>query len=151
MLGAPRKLIFAIEAVLDIAYNAGGEPVQSSDITRRQGISRRYLEPVLQQLVRAGLLVGVRGPRGGYRLARERRRITAGDIVRVVGTMDENGEDAPPEGTSALGLRVIYPMWAVHQEEFMEGLDSVTLEDLCQQAAKEGVVNTNHENLNFNI
>ena len=67
MFRLSKKLLFAIEAVVDIAYNAGGTPVQSSEITRRQGIPRRYLEQVLQHLVRAGILSGVRGPRGGYR------------------------------------------------------------------------------------
>lgn len=70
MLRLTKKLLFAIEAVVDIAYNAGDKTVQGSEITRRQGIPPRFLEPVLQQLVRAGVLVGVRGPRGGYRLAR---------------------------------------------------------------------------------
>ena len=65
MLRLSKKLMFAIEAVLDIAYNAGAQPVQSREINSRQGIPRRYLEPVLQQLVRAGILEGVRGPRGG--------------------------------------------------------------------------------------
>ena len=57
-------MLFAIEAVLDIAYHAGSEPVQSRDITRRQDIPRRYLEQALQHLVRRGILIGVRGPRG---------------------------------------------------------------------------------------
>ena len=70
MLKSSRKLLFAIEAVLDIAYNAADTPVQSREITERQGIPRRYLEPVLQHLVRADILIGVRGPRGGYRLGR---------------------------------------------------------------------------------
>ena len=73
MLRLSKKMMFAIEAVLDIAYHSSAEPVQSRDITRRQGIPRRYLEQALQHLVRNGLLIGVRGPRGGYRLARERR------------------------------------------------------------------------------
>ena len=84
MFRFPKKSLFAIEAVIDIAYYAGAGPVQSKEITRRQGIPQRYLEEALQQLVRHGILVGVRGPRGGYRLARERQRITIGDIVRVV-------------------------------------------------------------------
>ena len=83
MLRLSKKMMFAIEAVLDIAYHAGAEPVQSREITRRQGIPRRYLEHALQHLVRQQILIGVRGPRGGYKLARERRRITVGDIVRV--------------------------------------------------------------------
>src|SRR3954467_7856099 len=81
MLRISKKLMFAIEAVLDIAYNAGSEPVQSGEITRRQGIPKRYLEQVLQQLVRAGVLAGGRGARGGYPLgggARAARRLPAG-------------------------------------------------------------------------
>ena len=84
MLQLPRKTLFAIEAVLDIAYNASTAPVQSRDITARQGIPRRYLEQVLQQLVRAKILTGLRGPRGGYRLAKERRRISVGSVVRAL-------------------------------------------------------------------
>src|SRR5918999_3064926 len=74
MLRPSKKLVLALEAVTDIAYHGGVEPVQSQDIARRLNLPRRYLEQVMQQLVRAGILRGVRGPRGGYRLARERRR-----------------------------------------------------------------------------
>lgn len=139
MLRLTKKLLFAIEAVLDIAYNAGTLPVQSSEITRRQGIPRRYLEQVLQQLVRDGVLQGVRGPRGGYRLARERRRITVGDIVRVVRSL-ETGED-PIEGAGGaeLGRSVVRPLWLELQEELMQRLDGVTIEDLCLRAHKAGI------------
>ena len=82
MLRLSRKTLLALEAVIDIAYNARPEPVQAKEITARQGVPQRYLEQVMQQLVRAGILKGVRGPRGGYRLARERRRISVGDVVR---------------------------------------------------------------------
>ena len=84
MFKLPKKMLFAIEAVIDIAYNAGGMPVQNNEITQRQGIPKRYLEQVLQKLVRSELLISIRGPGGGYKLARERRRITLGDICRVV-------------------------------------------------------------------
>ena len=84
MIRLNKKLLFAIEAVLDIAYNGGAAPVRSAEITARQGIPRRYLEPVLQELVRHKVLIGIRGPSGGYRLARERRRVSVGDIVRTV-------------------------------------------------------------------
>ena len=60
MLNLPRKTLYALEAVVDIAYNARPDPVQSKDITRRQGIPHRYLEQVLQHLVRNGILRGVR-------------------------------------------------------------------------------------------
>ena len=65
MLKLSRKTQLALEAVIDIAFNARPEPVQAKEITSRQGVPQRYLEQVMQQLVRAGILKGVRGPRGG--------------------------------------------------------------------------------------
>src|SRR3954470_11874431 len=119
MLRLSKKLLFAIEVVLDIAYNAGSAPVQSGEITSRQGIPRRYLEQVLQALVRAGILSGVRGPRGGYRLARERRRITVGEIVRVVRALEQAGDPVDEPAGSELGRRVVRPLWSELQDDVM--------------------------------
>lgn len=151
MLNPSKKTLFAIEAVLDIAYNAGGEPVQSSEITARQGIPRRYLEQTLQALVRANILIGVRGPRGGYRLARERRRITVGDIVRVV----QAGEGASSPGAdlpnSEIGAKVIQPMWVDLQSSLMARLDELSIDALCQRASEGGVPCTARERLSYEI
>jgi Rrf2 family iron-sulfur cluster assembly transcriptional regulator len=151
VLRLPKKLLFAIEAVLDIAYNAGPQPVQSRDITARQGIPRRYLEQVLQSLVRAGILGGVRGPRGGYRLARERRRITVGDITRVVAQIEngETAEDKLPEST--LGTKVVRPMWFSVQDSLLKTLDTVTIEDLCLKANQVGIDSEARKHLDFTI
>ena len=85
----PRKGVLAITAVIDIALNARGRPVAAKALATRHSLPPRHLEPVLQALVRHGILKGVRGPRGGYELARERRRITADDILRAAGTADD--------------------------------------------------------------
>ena len=154
MLRLPRKTMFALEAVVDIAYNARPEPVQSKEITRRQGIPQRYLEQVMQQLVHAGVLKGVRGPRGGYTLARERRRITVGEVVRVIDALDhdEYGNGEAEEGAgSDLGQRVVRPLWSEMQQEMMQKLDAVTLEDLCQRAHAAGIKNDTRERPDFNI
>ena len=151
MLRLSKKMLFAIEAVLDIAYHSSAEPVQSREITRRQGIPRRYLEQALQHLVREGVLIGVRGLRGGYRLARERRRISVGDIVRVVREMETGAnliEDAPG---SALGHEVVRPLWLELQKELMVRLEDLTIDDLCDRAAKAGIVSEGRENLDFTI
>ncbi|MDX5359959.1 MAG: Rrf2 family transcriptional regulator [Alphaproteobacteria bacterium] len=126
-----RKTLHAIEAVVDVAYNARPEPVQSKEITRRQGIPQRYLEQVMQQLVHAGILKGVRGPRGGYTLARERRRITVGEVVRVV-QADEVEEAGGSE--SQLATAVIQPLVEEVEAEVMARLDGVTIEDLVARA-----------------
>jgi Rrf2 family iron-sulfur cluster assembly transcriptional regulator len=146
-----KKMLFAIEAVLDIAYNASTLPVQSSEITRRQGIPRRYLEQVLQQFVRSGILSGTRGPRGGYRLARERRRITLGEIIRVIREM-ENADDpiADPAGAE-LGRKVVRPLWQELQESVMKQLDGITIEDLCLRAYRAGIAGEFGERMDFTI
>ncbi len=135
MLHLPKKMLYALEAVVDIAFNARPDPVQSKEITQRQGIPQRYLEQVMQQLVHAGILKGVRGPRGGYRLARERRRITAGDIVRVISDADTEGETQI--FSSEIGQKVVGPLWMEAQSALLRQLDQVTLEDLCRKANQD--------------
>ena len=82
MFKVSRKIIYAIEAVVDIAYYSGVKPVQNIESAKRQGIPKRYLEQTLQTLVKSKILIGSRGPRGGYRLAKERRKIKVSDIVK---------------------------------------------------------------------
>ncbi len=150
MLRLTRKLMFAIEAVADIAYNSGEHPVQSKDIAERQGIPRRYLEQVLQHLVRADVLRGVRGPRGGYRLARERRRISLGEIVRIVARMDSDITDSEDTG-SELGRAVLQPIWRDMQEEALVKLEAVTVEDLCRSARDAGIDSRARQVADFTI
>ncbi|MEX0921526.1 MAG: Rrf2 family transcriptional regulator [Rhodovibrionaceae bacterium] len=139
MLRLSKKLLFAIEAVVDIAYNAGPAPVRSSDVSQRQGIPRRYLEQVLQQLVHYKILTGQRGPRGGYRLAREAKAISLGEIIRIVRELEGTADLAErPEG-SEIGVKVVRPLWIDLQRQMIERFDSLTIEDLCARAEAEGI------------
>lgn len=150
MLRISKKMVYALEAVVDIAYNAGAEPAQSREITQRQGIPQRYLEQVMQRLVHAGVLKGVRGPRGGYRLARERRRITVGDVARVV----HEGEEADPlvdANCSPLADKVVRPLWRDVESDVMQQLDAITIEDLCNRAHARGVEVRDGEGAHFDI
>ncbi len=151
MLRLSKKMLYAIEAVLDIAYHATSEPVQSREITRRQEIPRRYLEQALQQLVRSNILIGVRGPRGGYRLARERRRISVGDIVRVVRDLETSDDPIQDAQGSELGLKVVRPMWIRLQAGVMTELDNISIDDLCDNAATSKIVSEGRSNLDFSI
>src|SRR5919108_5878311 len=92
MLLLPRKGALAIAAVIDIALHARGRPVAAKALATRHSLPPRHLEPVLQALVRHGILKGIRGPRGGYELAREQRRISADDILRAAGSAEEAEE-----------------------------------------------------------
>ena len=151
MLHLPKKIMSAIEAVVDIAYHSSGLPVQSQEITRRQGIPRRYLEQSLQQLVKANILMGVRGPKGGYNLARERRRISVGDIVRTVQTSETDNDLETEPSFSELSEKVIAPTWQQLQASIMGQLDKITVDDLCIQANERGVQSEGRHNLDFTI
>jgi len=91
---------------------------------------------VLQALVHAGVLKGMRGPRGGYELARERRRISVAEIVRVAEATTASEADAAP----ALVSRVVMPAIAQAEAAFENALSAVTIESLCQEAEKLGLV-----------
>jgi Rrf2 family protein len=89
---------------------------------------------VLQQLVHNGILAGQRGPRGGYRLARERRRITVGEIIRVVRKLEGAGDPVKEPDGSEIGIKVVRPIWLDVQREMMERFDKLTVEELCDRA-----------------
>lgn len=146
MMGFSRKAILAVEAVLDVALHAQPDPVQAREITTRQGVPQRHLEPVMQQLARAGILRGVRGPKGGYTLARERRRITIGDIVRAVAF-----EDDGCGSTSPLNRAVIAPFCAAREQAFLITLDDTTIEDLWRKARARGVTQEVNDRRDFTI
>ncbi|MGO4570612.1 RrF2 family transcriptional regulator [Microvirga sp. 2TAF3] len=134
-----RRSLLAIAAVTDIALHARPMPVSAKALAARHNLPPRHLEPVLQALVRQGILKGVRGPRGGYELARERRRITAGEIVRVAMTAGED-ESGSPLPESRLAETVIAPVVRRGTEAFLAELDRVTVDDLCHQAQAEAAV-----------
>jgi Rrf2 family protein len=134
-----KKTMFAIEAVLDVACHTGDHPVRSGDITERQRIPKRYLEQVLQHLVRAGILNGKRGPRGGYRLGREQGRITLGEVVRVVRKLEAETEPHDPTIGSPLAHEIVWPMWEQLRDDMMAQLDNITIEDLCARARAKGL------------
>jgi Rrf2 family transcriptional regulator, iron-sulfur cluster assembly transcription factor len=141
MILLSRRSLLAIAAVVDIALHARPLPVAAKHLATRHNLPPRHLETMLQALVRAGILKGVRGPRGGYEIARERRRITAADIVRAA--MNSTGEDSvPPIPESALVDVVVGPMVAKAGAAFLSELDRVTVDDLCKQAEARAVAST---------
>ena len=127
----PRKGVLAIAAVIDVATQAQGQPVSAKALAARHGLPPRHLEPVLQALVRYGILKGIRGPRGGYELARDRRRVTANDILRAAGTVEE--ADVKQAGSELL-IKIVLPAMANAEQEFGVALARISLEDLAREA-----------------
>jgi Rrf2 family transcriptional regulator, iron-sulfur cluster assembly transcription factor len=128
----PRKGLLAIAAVVDVALQTDGRPVSAKTLASRHGLPPRHLESVLQSLVRDGILKGIRGPRGGYELARERRGVTASDILRAAGTVD----DAAPEPHCELVEKVIIPILSAAEQEFGQALSRINLDDITRHAER---------------
>ena len=127
----PRKGLLAITAVVDVALNARERPVSARTIARRHDLPTRHLEPVLQALVHEGIFRGVRGPRGGYQLARERKRISVADILRAAGTVDDEEEAA--HGSRILDHAVL-PALADAERAFMVALARLNVDDVARRA-----------------
>ena len=131
-----RRNLMAVAAVVDVALHARGKPVPAKALAARHGLAPRHLETLLQELVRASILKGTRGPMGGYELARERRRISAGDIVRALDKV-LNRPTPGESGGSVLFDSVIAPMVAEAAGAFLAALDLISVEDLCRRVDEQ--------------
>ena len=123
---------YALRMMLDLAQHQGEGVTALKDIAARQDISKKYLEQIILKLHQAGLLQTTRGVRGGYRLTREPKDYTLGEILRTTETglaavacMDE---DAPqcPRARECLTR----PVWEELDRVVGAFLDGVTLEDV---------------------
>jgi Rrf2 family transcriptional regulator, iron-sulfur cluster assembly transcription factor len=121
---------FAVTAMVDLAMRQNRGPVTLAAISERQHISLSYLEQLFGKLRRAKLVSSVRGPGGGYNLARGGQQITVADIVTAV--------DEPLDATQCGGKENCYEekrcmthdLWATLNEKMYDYLSSVTLADL---------------------
>jgi Rrf2 family iron-sulfur cluster assembly transcriptional regulator len=133
-----RRSLFAIAAVLDAARLARVKPLPAKVLAARHDLAPRQFESLLQALVKAQILRSLRGPHGGYELARERRRISLGDIVRAIDAAKPDAKPRPTPESRLIGA-VIEPAIAEASGAFLEKLDQVSIEDLCRRAEVLGI------------
>ncbi len=134
---------YGVRAIFDIAYHSEGLETQVKDISRRQGISQRYLEQIFQKLKKAGIVGSKRGPSGGYFLNKTPESITIGEVIRIT-----EGDITPvlcvnPEDSSQpckrSGECVTQVIWDEAGKRLKEYFDSVTIKDLCKLAREMGI------------
>ena len=135
----PRKGILAIAAVIDIALNARGRPVAAKALAIRHSLPPRHLEPVLQALVREGVLKGIRGPGGGYELANEPRDITVEQILRAAELIED---DPAPQSNSPLLADVVLPAVAHAEKALSDALARITIEDMVRPVERRRAAGT---------
>ncbi len=128
---------YGVRAVFEIARHCGKGPITIKEISERQGISFSYLEQILHKLGKAGVIESVRGPAGGYLLAKKPAELTIGDIVRSLeGPIalshclepGESGGDCNQADDCVARM-----VWAKVGAKIEEALDSISFDDLLQQ------------------
>jgi Rrf2 family iron-sulfur cluster assembly transcriptional regulator len=129
-----RKGVLAIAAVIDVAINAASRPVSAKMLAARHKLPARHLEPVLQALVRDGILRGIRGPHGGYELGRERRRISADDILRSAGRVEDSETPAWPSSNAI--VEAVRTALAEAEKAFSATLTRINIEDMAASAER---------------
>jgi Rrf2 family iron-sulfur cluster assembly transcriptional regulator len=124
---------FAVTAMIDLGLNGGERPVTLSAISERQNISLSYLEQLFAKLRRHGIVESVRGPGGGYCLARAATSISVADVIIAV--------DEPLDATQCGGREncksdhrcMTHDLWSTLNRKMLDYLASVSLGELVQQ------------------
>ncbi len=148
MLLRHERVMTAITVMLDVAFHGGRtRTVSAAEIAERLGATRRGMEPLLQALARAALLDSLRGPRGGYRLARPARRISLAEIAAA----SAPGEPAEPMSEGLLATSVIAPLREELDARLREHLATLSLQTLLDRAATAGLRPPQSETISFVI
>lgn len=123
---------YAVTAMLDLAYHSEEKPVTLTEIATRQTISLSYLEQLFSRLRKAGMVIGVRGPGGGYKLSRTAKEINVADIITAV--------DEPIDSTKCGGKGdcqdgqpcLTHDLWMGLSDQIRTYLKSISLEEVLQ-------------------
>jgi len=124
---------YSVKALLDLSLQPSSEPASVKAIALRQDIPAPYLEKLLIEMRRAGLVQSIRGAAGGYKLAMSPEKISLGQILEAVGETIEPLPRHSPTETQAEDW-VTYTLWQRLHQKLKEALYSITLADLYYDA-----------------
>lgn len=123
---------YGMRALVELGLARGRGPLSAAQIARRQGLSVAYLEQLLHRLKKQGIVTSVRGPKGGYLLAREPEQLPVGEIVR---TLDGETALQPPKTKDGhrYAHRVAQAVFRCVHERLAASLETVTLHEVCEE------------------
>jgi len=129
---------YAVRAMFDLSFYSKGEPIPLSRISEREEISLHYLEQLFNKLRKGGVVESVRGPSGGFRLARKASEITVEEIITIVegpivpvACVEHNSKERLCHRADKC---VTYLLWKRLGKNITEFLNGVTLQDLVDEA-----------------
>jgi Rrf2 family protein len=128
---------YGVTAMFDLAAHGNGEPITAAEISQRQSIPLAYLEQLLAKLRKAKLVKTVRGPSGGYALAKKPAQVSIGDIIRATDGPIALADCLPSASTCPKsGCCSTRSLWRNLSGKITRVFDSTNLEDLCRETHK---------------
>lgn len=125
---------YAVTAMLDLALHNGGQPVSLAEISERQDISLSYLEQLFSKLRKAGLVVSMRGPGGGYQLSGDPTGIVVSDIIAAVDESVDATRCGGMGGCQDNKRCLTHDLWSDLSDQIRSFLSDITLADMTQRA-----------------
>ena len=129
---------YAVTAMLDLALHRGGGPIALADIAQRQGISLSYLEQLFSKLRRRSLVASVRGPGGGYNLARDASTISVAEVITAVDENVDTTRCAGAHNCQNNGPCLTHDLWQNLSERIYDYLSTISLQDLVDRRDDTG-------------
>ncbi|MFM1955308.1 MAG: DNA-binding transcriptional repressor [Pseudomonadota bacterium] len=139
---------FAVTAMLDLAIDESGKPVTLAGISERQSISLSYLEQLFSRLRRSGLVKSVRGPGGGYRIAKPLAEISVSEIISAVDELIDATQCGGHENCRDDRRCMTHNLWSSLNVKILEYLSGVSLNDLVEAHKVSG--NDDKKPITFN-
>ncbi|MFI3186360.1 MAG: Fe-S cluster assembly transcriptional regulator IscR [Methylococcaceae bacterium] len=142
---------YAVTAMLDLAFYSQVRPVTLTDIAARQTISLSYLEQLFARLRRAGMVKGVRGPGGGYKLCRKASEINVADIITAV---DESLDSTKCGGEANCQKEqscLTHDLWMGLSDQIRNYLEGISLADLLEKDQVQVVAKRQHQDMQHPI
>jgi len=134
------KADYAVRACAELAASPHGDPVAAEVLADGQGIPVSFLERILGDLRRAGIVASVRGRSGGYRLARGADEVTLADVIRAVdGPLVTVRDERPPSLSYEGSASALLEVWVALRSSVRQVLDEVTLASLVSGRLPSGV------------
>ena len=134
------KSRYGTRLIIDLALNIDKGPVKLSEISKRQGISLKYLEKLIKKLKQTGFVKSVRGPNGGYMLAKPMKNISVGDIVKVLEGSDSITDCSDKENACGVCTRagecITQWIWMEASDAMFKKLNSFKLDKLVKESYK---------------
>ncbi len=124
---------YAVTAMLDLAIHHANGPVTLADISENQGISLSYLEQLFARLKKHGLVEGLRGPGGGYRLSRKPEDISVAEVITAIGEGIDATQCAGNENCQDGERCLTHELWTKLGNEIYDFLNGITLASFIQR------------------